>query len=497
MLGRIKLGAALALVPAIAAMPSGPAIASRPAVAHDCLGFVPTIVGTSEDDDLEGTERRDVIWTGAGNDEVAARDGNDVVCLGRGHDRADGEDGVDVIEGDFGFDKLDGGRGDDDLLGGPGPDQLRDSGAHDSDTMAGGRGGDFVKGGEFLFGGGGNDTLLGEDGSDSIWPGEGHDYVDGGAGPGDVVSYEFSDTAIEVDLSLTTAFGSHVYGANTDLNDVEGVTGTELPDRILGDERDNEIRGLAGSDNLQGGAGNNVIEGGGGDDQMYGGAGSDLLSFTSSSNGVEADLSAGTADGDGQDLVSGFESIRGSSFDDRLTGDAEPNSLYGRHGANHLEGRAGDDTLVDGDGDAGEGEDTCYGGRIDNCEHLVVVETGPGAYVDSPRVGAVLHPDDLHRITGGKTAGFGPPPPDDVYVSLRRLTPDGCSWWSARRDGLVEGGCGHPRWNRARPTDTGWTLPLRATLPTGTYQTCATPGYKRLSCYETFRPNLVDFRLSD
>src|SRR5439155_661914 len=96
------------------------------------------------------------------------------------------------------------------------------------------------------------------------------------------------------------------------------------------------ITGGAGANVLDGGAGSDVLVGTGGDDQVVGGAGVDTASYVDSSNGVNVDLSAGIASGEGSDAISGVEDVTGSPESDTISGNA---------GANVLDGGEGNDTI--------------------------------------------------------------------------------------------------------------------------------------------------------
>ena len=115
------------------------------------------------------------------------------------------------------------------------------------------------------------------------------------------------------------------------------------------------------------------LSGGPGADVLKGGAGIDTVSYASAASsasiagavptaapvatpnvtGVAVDLRiAGVQNtlNAGLDLLSGFENITGSGFNDTLTGDALANVLSGLAGDDSLLGDAGDDTLVGGAG---------------------------------------------------------------------------------------------------------------------------------------------------
>jgi Ca2+-binding RTX toxin-like protein len=99
-----------------------------------CEGVPATIVGTSGDDNLVGTEGPDVIAALAGDDEIDGTGGNDLICGqegndfmngGTGNDNMFGNDGIDVMNGEAGDDTLDSVDGvvnNDELDGGTGTD---------------------------------------------------------------------------------------------------------------------------------------------------------------------------------------------------------------------------------------------------------------------------------------------------------------------------------------------------------------------------------------
>jgi Ca2+-binding RTX toxin-like protein len=88
-----------------------------------------------------------------------------------------------------------------------------------------------------------------------------------------------------------------------------------------------------------------LLRGGAGDDTVDGGAGTgDLASFSTSLGGVTAELTSGSASGDGTDDLTGIEALEGSPFDDHLTGNNADNHFAGLAGNDTLEGGGGFDT---------------------------------------------------------------------------------------------------------------------------------------------------------
>jgi Ca2+-binding RTX toxin-like protein len=92
-----------------------------------------TIIGTSGDDLLFGTDSDDVICGLGGNDILFGR---------RGDDRLIGGEGNDILFGSFGDDRLIGGEGDDLLFGNDGDDYLE--GGPGFDFLLGGPGTDIL-----------------------------------------------------------------------------------------------------------------------------------------------------------------------------------------------------------------------------------------------------------------------------------------------------------------------------------------------------------------
>jgi Ca2+-binding RTX toxin-like protein len=151
---------------------------------------------------------------------------------------------------------------------------------------------------------------------------------------------------IYVDLASGVVIGDPLnYGTDT-LRGIEGIMGTVLDDIY-------DARGFGpNSVNAQSpGIGINEFEGGAGNDLIIGN-GSTRISYVTSTTGVVVDLSinnngSGTVTGDqsvGTDtIVSGVSSIRGSAFNDTLTG------FDNATGTQTFDGRGGDDT-IDGRG---------------------------------------------------------------------------------------------------------------------------------------------------
>ena len=124
------------------------------------------------------------------------------------------------------------------------------------------------------------------------------------------------------------------------------LTGNATGDGSVGTDTFNGVSRVIGSnfaDNITGDGNNNVIEGGPGNDTLDGGGGIDTVSYSRAPGGpgnvgVTVDLSNPLQQDTvqaGLDTLSNFENVRGSSFNDTLTGNG--NSLIeGGSGADHI-----------------------------------------------------------------------------------------------------------------------------------------------------------------
>jgi dipeptidyl aminopeptidase/acylaminoacyl peptidase len=139
------------------------------------------------------------------------------------------------------------------------------------------------------------------------------------------------------------------------------INGTAAADVIVAGDGNDTINGLDGNDIICGDYGNDRIKGGAGDDRYDAGAGVDTASFAASPAAVNANLTAGTAAGEGNDQLVEIENLIGSSFDDVLIGEFGANAIRGGNGKDVIAGSRGNDQLF---GDLGA--DTFYSGPGDD-----------------------------------------------------------------------------------------------------------------------------------
>ena len=395
---------------------------------------MPTINGTSGDDNLNGTSEVDQLFGLAGNDILQGWDGDDVIDGGMGddylvggadNDSLTGGDGTDLIYGDGGNDILDGGIGSDTLRGGDGDDVyyvdtaldliqesdldvgidlVRSTGATyslpnyienlellgSSNLRGTGNSLDNLiignSGNNSLHGVGGNDILLGNEGDDTLTGGDGNDSLNGGAGS-DTANYSASGLlGVTVDLSISGAQDTGVSSGIDTLIDIENLMGSyNGNDTLIGNSDANRIDGLTGNDMLHGGDGNDTLEGGAGDDTLDGGEGNDTASYASATSWVGVHLSSASPQdtaGAGIDTLISIENLIGSDFSDILSGN---------DGANRLEGGGSYDVLIGGLGndflDGGEGSDEANYLSAPSAVNVNLALSGPqntgGAGVDT------------------------------------------------------------------------------------------------------------------
>jgi Ca2+-binding RTX toxin-like protein len=98
-----------------------------------CNGQIPTLVGTSEGEKIEGTDGTDIIAGLGGADVLRGYGGFDTLCGGAGDDTLRSGGQSDILLGGPGDDVLLGGAGSDVLRGGPGFDDCNGE-AGSSDT---------------------------------------------------------------------------------------------------------------------------------------------------------------------------------------------------------------------------------------------------------------------------------------------------------------------------------------------------------------------------
>jgi Ca2+-binding RTX toxin-like protein len=340
-----------------------------------------SIIGTSGNDVLTGTDESDQLYGLAGDDQLIAVGDGDTLIGGAGADQfVVDEPGHSVT--------------------------LSYAGSNEAITA--------VYGGYwspyFLLEGGdaqGDSLPLPDHGTALNIIGTDHDDIfrgywteaEGGAGAdhysveyNSAVSYAHSPEGVLVDLNTGETSGGDAEGdVITVVYNSPGLIGSAFDDYLVARAKGNaDLVGGGGNDTLiggnghdliQAGDGNDIIRAGAGNDNLSGGSGADLIdggegdrdtasySNDNAQTGVNVDLGAGIGwGGDAEgDVLIGIEVLQGSFQDDLLIGDAGDNELRGRSGSDVLIGGAGNDRL-EGEASYDEisGDDSLFGGEGDD-----------------------------------------------------------------------------------------------------------------------------------
>lgn len=283
-----------------------------------------------------------------------SRDGNDTMTGRGGSQWLEGRGGDDSIDGRGGDDTLRGDEGNDTLVGGSGRDNIR--GGNGNDLIDSSTGSASSQGyGDYIRPGMGTDTVLGHEG---LWnEGEGTD-----------IGYTDVNVALTITVGADgtgTVTGS---GVNDTFTFMHYFQGGQRNDMIMGSSTDRW-------EGFEGNAGNDTINGGtNGDNRVS----YNNEHYDGGANGITADLVAGSATdthGDTDTLIN-INQLRGSIYDDMITGSNGNDWLDGHNGNDVLNAGKGDDYVsgeegndeISGSGgndtiDGGAGDDTLKGGR--------------------------------------------------------------------------------------------------------------------------------------
>ena len=194
-------------------------------------------------------------------------------------------------------------------------------GTRSADTFIGGSTDDV------FYGLGGNDTITGGNGVDAV------------SYSRDILSREEESRRSLVSVSISPRAPLPTASATlTRYQALRTSSGGTLGDALTGNAGDNAFRGFGGNDTINGLAGIDTIDYS--QDRAYG----DFVICANGASAIIVNLGAGSAtDGFGNtDTLLNIENAIGTEFNDALTGSAS---------ANGLDGGAGTDTMIGGDGD--------------------------------------------------------------------------------------------------------------------------------------------------
>jgi Ca2+-binding RTX toxin-like protein len=424
-----------------------------------------------EDVILVGTIDIDATGNDLGN-HLLGNDGTNSLSGGGGNDTLDGGAGADILGGDDGNDTYHVDEEGDVIVEGSAP-------TSGNDTVIVGYGANFTlvgtnlenvvltvigtatgnEAGNSLTGSNGNDGLDGGHGDDTLDGGRGADGLIGGHGDDDYCIDDL-DSITEVNgqgydrAFTTTGFNLAMQGQNVEELHLIGTAniigiGSDIANKLFGNDGNNTLDGLAGNDTLKGGRGADVLKGGVGADSLIGGLGDDAYIIDADDhtlNGVEAE-------GEGRDTVQvdfGNYTLFAHFEDLTLTGSANlmgtgngvANFIRGNAGSNTLIGLEGDDSLMGGAGadrmEGGAGSDLYW---VDNVGD-VIVDSGTGfdRVLASTNYALGANIEYLAFEGSGSFAGIGNDLDNTMYGNTGANTLDG----GAGRDQL-DGGEGNDK----------------------------------------------------
>lgn len=161
-----------------------------------------------------------------------------------------------------------------------------------------------------------------------------------------------------IERASATCSGKPATIVGTPDDDVlRGTTGTDVISALGGNDT---IRGGDGVDyicsgndidHVYGDGGRDSLVGGAGDDYLDGGAGLDFVHFPNAVPHVNVDLSEGTAEGEGTDVVVRVEGAEGTESDDNFIGTDGVDIFVGRGGPDTVNAYGGADIFFPGPGD--------------------------------------------------------------------------------------------------------------------------------------------------
>ncbi|HEX8912878.1 MAG TPA: hypothetical protein VF796_11000, partial [Humisphaera sp.] len=158
----------------------------------------------------------------------------------------------------------------------------------------------------------------------------------GGTTGGDAVNVSLSNGNLVVKVNGTTKtfalskVAKIVVNAGAGNDTVSVSNAVTRPVVENGGDGNDTLTGGGGNDTLNGGNGNDVERGGGGKDTFVGGAGEDTADYSAYTAAVKVDLDNVADDGatgEGDNVESDVEDIKGGSGADTLVGDGDANKL--------------------------------------------------------------------------------------------------------------------------------------------------------------------------
>ncbi len=342
--------------------------------AGDVFVGIEEVLGSAFSDLIRGTNGNDVLQGMNGNDTLEGRSGNDSLFGGAGRDVLRPGTGASTLNGGNSIDtvdyalaiaavQVDLGTG---VTAGAASGHVLQSiehviGSAFGDLLVGAAATGQLYGGagnDLMYGVGGNDLLSGDDGNDTLLSGVFAEILVGGDGY-DVVDFSLSTQGLRLELQNTAL--STGFAAYDGYQTIEGFSGSNFGDTMLGSLAGDHFYGGAGDDVLSGLGGNDLLFGDDGNDTLIGsadaeglngGAGFDLVDYGLAASGILVDLRLAGPQGWGAagDRLAAIEAVAGSVHNDAIFGSAGAERLSGGAGNDDLRGYGGNDTLMGEDG---------------------------------------------------------------------------------------------------------------------------------------------------
>ena len=315
----------------------------------DVLTNIENLQGSDRDDVLGGDASNNAIQGGAGNDNIRGRDGDDFLNGQAGNDTVRGGAGADILVADLGDDALRGGAGDDVYL-------VQSTAGNVRIIELEADGVDGVARNEIVFTDVDyRDVTVRRIDDHAVFEFEGAVlaqingwFAETGATSGLYSALQFANGTRFEDPTLFV--DQHISGLFSQSRLT--IAGTEQGDRILAPDSSGRIATLGGNDVVIGGRGPDIIDTGEDADNVTGGGGNDDITL-----GGGDDV---FVDAEGDETGSGRDTVRGGDGND---------AILSVDGADDLYGEAGDDLFVVNnfdfqDIDGGEGTDTLSLARL-------------------------------------------------------------------------------------------------------------------------------------
>jgi hypothetical protein len=190
------------------------------------------------------------------------------------------------------------------------------------------------------------DDIITGNNEDNTFSGMGGNDVINGLGGTDVVDDSWTDADLNVDLGAGTATstGGTLTPINYILTSIEGFLAGSGNDNITGTNDDNIIGGGLGDDNLNAGGGTNTLD----ESMEWIPAGPTFITNINKqfrSQNTNVNLTNGTINGIGTDIINGFVNVYTGAGDDNIIGNLLNNIIGAGPGTNTVDGVGGTNTL--------------------------------------------------------------------------------------------------------------------------------------------------------